>query len=175
MCLLATATWCGTAKKFCDALHNPAVASWVNCLNIYLVFWIICSSLHGAPSTLFQYLRQLALALLKLLPLTMQSQRPVTWTGYLWSQITVMHWKMPALWCLSANHPVQLSFCEVWEHVLSIGLIWKPAHYTEICTVTMQFLQILPLCHPLQYSFKSTSQSNGCKHCAGNSLCKLKC
>lgn len=106
MYLIATATCCSTAKKFCDTLHSPAVAPWVNCLNIYLAFQTVCSSLHTAPSAWFQYLRQLSLALLELLPLIMQSQRPAAWTGYLWSQIALMHWKMPTSWCLSANHPV---------------------------------------------------------------------
>lgn len=80
----------------------------------------------------FQYLRQLALALLELLPLVMQSQSPAIWTGYSWSQTPLMHCKMFTSWCLSANHPVMtLLLCEVWEHVPSRGMIWKPAHSAQ--------------------------------------------
>lgn len=163
-----------------DTLSSPAVASWVNCLNIYSAFQTVCSALHAAPATWLPVPdatpSNLAGASASCMAAAAVQQIPAIWAGCLWSQIPSLHWKTSTPQRLSADNMVTaLLLCEVWAHVPSRGMIGKLA-----LSAQSLYSSCRPPPHatPSNAPFKNASWSNGCnsyRHCAVNSLCILKC
>lgn len=142
-----------------DTLSSPAVASWVNCLNIYSAFQMFFSALHVVPATGLPVPESNSCSLTgtcaSCVAATAVLYITATWAGCLWSQIYTVHWKTSTPCCLSANSAVTaLLLCEVWEHVPRRGMIGKLAHSAQsLCS------SCRPTSHatPSNAPFKNTS------------------
>lgn len=119
-----------------DTLSSPAVALWVNCLNIYSAFQMFFSALRAVPAMLLPVPEanncSLAGSCASCIAATAVLYITATWAGCLWSQIHTVHWKTSTPCCLPAHSAVTALFlCEVWEHIPSRGIIGKSAHSAQ--------------------------------------------
>lgn len=129
-------------KNSFDAISSSAVASGMNCLNIYSVFQVVWPFLP-TPLHDCQYLRQLVSALLAFLPLVLQPQQCCRRQQQ--GRVSI---SSDLFGALGNTYPMgHVYFTLLWDMRAS-SQQGNNGELNLLCTVTLHFLQISPHATP---------------------------